>query len=206
MSGLVQKYRYGDIGMSGPQTDARVETTSPFVGGSPADGDCGVLWSLVYDELRGVARRQLRGGSDTLQATALVHEAYMRLAEDERVSSRGRAYFFGAAARAMRQILVDHARVRSRAKRGGGETPLTLKTGDAGVDSLTTDLLDLHRALEVLEELNPRQARVVECRYFAGLDVNETAEALAVSPRTVKRDWMLARAWLFRELRAGAEP
>ncbi len=192
--------------MSGQQTGDRVETTSLFVVDSLAQGERSVLWSRVYDELRRVARRQLRGGGDTLQATALVHEAYMRLTGDERVSSRGRAYFFGAAAQAMRQILVDHARMRARAKRGGGEKPLTLQTGDAGVDSLATDLLDLHRALKALEDLNPRQARVVECRFFAGLDVNETAEALAVSPRTVKRDWMLARAWLFRELRASGEP
>ncbi len=191
--------------MGSQDTDGRDETATPFAGAGPALDDPGVHWTLVYDELRRVARRQLRGDSDTLQATALVHEAYMRLAGDERVSSRGRAYFFAAAARAMRQILVDHARLRSRVKRGGGEKPLTLKTGDAEVDTLATDLLDLHRALEALEQLSPRQAGVVECRYFAGLDVNETAEALAISPRTVKRDWVLARAWLFRELRAGRE-
>lgn len=165
-----------------------------------------MFWSIVYDELRLVARRQLRSSNDTLQATALVHEAYMRLAEDARVLNRGRAYFFAAAARAMRQILVDHARARVRAKRGGGAAPVTLKTGDAEVENLSTDLLDLHRALEVLEQLNPRQARVVECRYFAGLDIEETAEALETSPRTVKRDWQLARAWLFRELEAGERP
>ena len=190
--------------MNGRETAGCVESTGSFVGVSPTMDDPGVPWTMVYDELRQVARRQLRGGGDTLQATALVHETYMRLAEDQRVSSRGRAYFFGAAARAMRQILVDHARKRARAKRGGGVAPVTLVTGDAGVDALATDLLDLHRALEILEELSPRQARVVECRYFAGLGVEETAEALAVSPRTVKRDWVLARAWLFRELRVDA--
>ncbi len=159
-----------------------------------------LLWSLVYDELRQIANRQWRGG-DTLPATALVHEAYMRLADDSRVLSRGRAYFFAAAANAMRQIAVDHARKRSRAKRGGGAARVTLKTGDAEVESLATDVLDLHHALETLAQLNARQARVVECRYFGGFDVNETAEALEISTRTVKRDWMLARAWLFRELR-----
>lgn len=164
------------------------------------EADPSPIWSLVYDELRQVARRQWRGG-DTLQATALVHEVYMRLADDARVMGRGRAYFFGAAVNAMRQIAIDHARKRSRAKRGGDAVPVTLKTGDAEVESLATDVLDLHHALEKLAQLNGRQARVVECRYFGGLDVDETAEALEISARTVKRDWMLARAWLFRELR-----
>ena len=167
---------------------------------STADSDS--YWSWVYQELRQVARRQLQKHRDTLQATALVHEAYVRLAEDERVLSRGRAYFFASAARAMRQILVDHARARSRAKRGGGSEPVTLKTGDAEIDGLGVDLLDLHRALEQLEALSPRQVQVVECRYFAGLGVKETARVLETSSRTVKRDWQLARAWLFRQLEA----
>jgi len=158
------------------------------------------LWSLVYNDLRHVARRQLRLGGDSLQTTVLVHEAYLRLADDQRVSSRGRAYFFGAAARAMRQILIQHARQRSRLKRGGGEVPVTLKTGDAEVGGFASDLLDLDRALERLEEVSPRQVRVVECRYFAGLSVEQTAEALEISTRTVKREWSLARARLYREL------
>ncbi len=175
-------------------------------GSSPADAalaadDPSLLWSVVYNELRQIANRQWRGSSHTLQATALVNEAYMRLAGDARVLSRGRAYFFGSAATAMRQIVVDHARKRSRAKRGGSADPITLKTNDAEVEGLATDVLDLHQALERLEQLAPRQARVVECRYFGGLTVSETAETLESSPRTVKRDWMVARAWLFRELR-----
>ena len=161
-----------------------------------------VLWPRVYDELRLVAKRQMRSGAVTLQATALVHEAYMRLAEDPNVRSRGRAYFFAAAAQSMRRIAIDHARARSRDKRGGGVAPVTLETQDAEVDRLADDVLDLHRALEVLEKLSPRQAGVVECRYFGGLDVQETAEALGTSPRTVKRDWTLARAWLYRHLGA----
>lgn len=160
-------------------------------------------WSVVYKELRGVAKRQLRRSHDTLQATALVHEAYLRLADAPRVMDRGRAYFFASAARAMRQILVDHARARACVKRGSGEAAVTLTTGNAEVDSVGIDVLDLHRALEALESLSPRQVRVVECRYFAGLDVEETANALETSPRTVKRDWQLARTWLFRHL--GAE-
>ncbi|MCG8459148.1 MAG: ECF-type sigma factor [Holophagales bacterium] len=176
-------------GSAGPPS----ETAAPA---DPAPG-----WSAVYDELRRLARRHVRRDADTLQPTALVHEAYLRLACDPRVVERGRSYFFAAAARAMRQILVDHARRRSRLKRGGDEGPLTLETGDGEVDAVALDLLDLHRALGVLERLEPRQARVVECRYLAGLEVEETAAALGISPRTVKRDWRLARAWLFRELR-----
>lgn len=167
---------------------------------STIKGGSSLIWPLVYDELRQIARRHWRRDGDTLRATALVHETYMRLAEDARVLSHGRAYFFAAAANAMRQIAVDHARKRSRAKRGGAAVPVTLKTSDAEVESLATDVLDLHHALEKLTQLNARQARVVECRYFGGLNVNETAEALEISARTVKRDWTLARAWLFREL------
>ncbi|MEM9555726.1 MAG: ECF-type sigma factor [Acidobacteriota bacterium] len=183
------------------KSDCRSRGSGPLRGDSSSN-DFGESWSVVYDELRAVARRQLRSGRDTLQATALVHEAYLRLGDDARVLDRGRAYFFAAAARAMRQILVDHARARARAKRGGGATPVTLKTGDAGAEDVGVDVLDLHRALEELETLSPRQARVVECRYFGGLDVVETAEALDTSPRTVKRDWRLARTWLFRQLGA----
>lgn len=176
------------------------ELSSTYEGFAMTEGGSDLIWSLVYDELRQVARRRWRGDGDTLQATALVHEAYMRLADDKRLLNRGRAYFFAAAANAMRQIAVDHARRRSRAKRGGDAAPVTLKTSDAEVEGLATDLLDLHHALERLAKLNARQARVVECRYFGGLDVKETAEGLGISPRTVKRDWMVARAWLFREL------
>lgn len=158
------------------------------------------FWPRVYDELRWVAKRQMRSGAVTLQATALVHEAYMRLADDPNVRSRGRAYFFAAAAQSMRRIAIDHARARSRDKRGGGLAPVTLETWDAEVDGLADDVLDLHRALEALEKLSPRQAGVVECRYFGGLDIQETAEALGTSARTVKRDWTLARAWLYRHL------
>ncbi len=186
--------------MKDRQPQAREPASSDSGDMAPAADQRGEFWSLVYDELRLIARRQLHGGGATLQATVLVHEAYMRLAEDERVLSRGRGYFFASAAQAMRQIAVDHARKRSRSKRGGGAEPVTLKTADAEVDGLAADLVDLHQALERLEELNPRQARVVECRYFAGLNVEETAAALGTSSRTVKRDWMVARAWLFREL------
>ena len=162
------------------------------------------LVPLIYDELHILAHRALaRERPDhTLQSTALVHEAYMKMVDDTSVSRQGRAYFFGAAARAMRQVLVDHARRRAAAKRGAGAAPVTFDEGQVGVDAFAGDLLDLDGALDRLAALNPRQARVVECRYFGGLSVEETADALGVSPRTVKYDWALARSWLYRTLKA----
>ncbi len=160
------------------------------------------LVPLIYDELREMAHRQLaRERRDlTLQTTALVHEAYLKLVDDTRVTHRGRAYFFAAAARAMRQILVDRARRRNAAKRGGGAEMVTLEEEDASVDAYAVELLDLDDALERLAERSPRQVRVVECRFFAGMSVEETAEVLGVSPRTVESDWAMARAWLFQAL------
>jgi RNA polymerase sigma-70 factor, ECF subfamily len=168
-------------------------------------GDGGVLDRLVpliYDELRAMAHRQLarERGDLTLQTTALVHEAYLKLVDDTKVTRRGRAYFFAAAARAMRQVLVDRARRRNAAKRGGGVEAVRLDGAQVAADDLVAELLDLDRALDQLAALNPRHARVVECRFFAGMSVEETAEALDVSPRTVKYDWALARAWLFDAL------
>lgn len=156
------------------------------------------LFPLVYDELRRLARRQLAGEvtGHTLDTTALVHEAYIRLVDGTRVGPVGRGYFFGAAARAMRRILVEHARRRRAAKRGGGLNPVTLAGNDAAVDACADELIDLDRALEELAALNPRHARVVECRFFGGLDIEETAAVLGVSDRTVKSDWAVARAWL----------
>jgi RNA polymerase sigma-70 factor, ECF subfamily len=162
-----------------------------------------LLFPYVYEELRVMARRQLaleRGGH-TLCTTALVHEAYLKLAGRSGLEAQGRAYFFGAAARAMRQILVDHARrVRVRDAKA-----LTLAVDEdmADVDSFAADIMDLHAALERLAQIDERAARVIECRFFGGLSTEETAEVLAVSPRTVKRDWMIARAWLHRELGRG---
>jgi RNA polymerase sigma-70 factor, ECF subfamily len=160
------------------------------------------LVPLVYDELREMAQRQLgrEHGAVTIQTTELVHEAYLRLVDHERVTRQGRAYFFGAAARAMRQVLTEAARRRGAQKRGGGEAPITLDDDLTGVDAYASELLDLDRALSELEKVNPRHARVVECRYFGGLSVEEAAAALDVSPRTVKSDWALARAWLYAAL------
>jgi RNA polymerase sigma-70 factor, ECF subfamily len=161
----------------------------------------------VYDELRRQAERAMRreGGEHTLQATALVHESYLRLVDQRRVEWRNRGHFFAIASTVMRRVLVDHARARLTAKRGGGVAPISLagaeRGGEHGTDDV--DLLALHEALERLAALDPEQARLVELRYFGGLTIEETAEALDVSPATVKREWALARAWLRREL-AGA--
>jgi len=159
--------------------------------------------ALLYDELRSLAHRQLarEGGGVSLHTTELVHEAYLRLADEGELRDRGRAYFFGAAAQAMRRVLVDAARRRGAAKRGGDRTRVTLGEGHLAVDAYAADLLDLDRALTLLESERPRLARVVELRFFGGLNVEETAQALGVSPRTVKGDWALARAWLHDALR-----
>jgi RNA polymerase sigma-70 factor, ECF subfamily len=161
------------------------------------------LLPLVYDELRQMARRHIarERRQRTLSTTGLVHEAYLKLVDQTQAPIRSRAYFFAAAARAMRQVLVDAARRRNRIKRGSGEAPLDLSDYQVAVDDFAAELDDLDEALTRLAALFPRQARVVECRFFGGLSVEETAEALDLAPRTVKRDWALARAWLFRELR-----
>lgn len=138
----------------------------------------------------------------TLQATALVNEAYLRLVDQSRVEWKNRAHFFGVAAQVMRRILVDHARSRLADKRGAGAKRLTLDDANVGApeEAGGIDVLDLHEALERLAVLDQTQARVVELRYFSGLNIEETAEALDISPATVKREWSVARAWLRREL------
>lgn len=176
---------------------ARSETDAP-----PLDR----IVTLVYDDLRAIAAGHLRAdGADlTLSPTELVHEAYLRLADSTRVTARGRAYFFAAAARAMRRIIVDHARRRRRLKRGGGERPITLDDATAVAGGTPIDVLDLERGLEELHAIAARQVRVVECRFFGGLSVDDTALALGVTTRTVNRDWQFARAWLYDYLRTPA--
>lgn len=161
------------------------------------------LLPLVYDELRRQARRLMRAqpAGHTLQTTALVHEAYLRLVGQSHVEWQGRAHFLGVAAKAMRSVLVDHARARRAAKRGGSARTITLGDGGgiAGPQS-SVDVLALDEALERLAELDPRKGRLVELRYFGGLGIEEAAVVLGVSPATVKRDWATSRAWLRREL------
>jgi RNA polymerase sigma factor (TIGR02999 family) len=168
-------------------------------GGLPPLGE---LVPLVYEELRQMAHWQLvrEHQNVTLQTTALAHEAYLKLVDDSRVTRLGRAYFFAAAARAMRQVLVDAARRRGAAKRGGGAPLMTVVCEGKRVDAYAFELLDLDRALEDLGRRNPRHMQVVECRFFGGMSVEETAAALDVSARTIKADWALARAWLYRLL------
>jgi RNA polymerase sigma-70 factor (ECF subfamily) len=162
----------------------------------------GELVPLVYDELHEMAHWQLsrEHRNVTLQTTALVNEAYLRLVDSTRVTRLGRAYFFAAAARAMRQVLVDAARRRGAAKRGSGAPLMSVDREGERVDAFASDLLDLDRALEDLGRHNPRHMQVVECRFFGGMSVEETAVALDVSERTIKADWALARAWLHQVL------
>lgn len=170
------------------------------------DAAASQLLPIVYDELHRAAARAMRNedSGHTLQPTALVNEVYLRLVGQTRAGWRNRAQFFGVAAQVMRRVLVDHARTRKSAKRGGGEHAITLDDlRDASEASASPDqlqILELHEALEKLEALDPDQARVVELRYFTGLNIEETAEAMGISPATVKREWAVARAWLHREL------
>ena len=189
---------------SGPQAHPAPDVTALLISwGSGERSAADRLIPAVYAELHRQAARALRreGNEHTLQATALVHEAYLRLVDQRRVEWRNRAQFFGIAAEVMRRVLVDHARARLAAKRGGGMQRLSLdEIGDVSNAGGDTDVLALHDALERLALLDADQARLVELRYFGGLNIEETADALGVSPATVKREWTLARAWLRREL------
>lgn len=171
------------------------------------------LFQSLYEELRNVARQQRRRweGNYTLNTTALIHETYLKLVDQEEADWRDRSHFYATAATAMRHILVNYAERRKAAKRGGGQTRVPLSEVERApgepnpVSAETaTEVLALHGALERLEKLSERQCRVVECRFFAGLPIPETATALGVSSATVKRDWAAASAWLYRELRPGS--
>jgi RNA polymerase sigma factor (TIGR02999 family) len=160
------------------------------------------LTPLVYEELRQLATRYMRRErlGHTLQTTALIHEAYLRLIDANDVNWQSRAHFFAIAAKLMRRILVEHARRRDAHKRGGSVIRLPLDETLAVADKTDVDLLAIDEALDRLAAVDPQQARVVELRFFSGLSVEETAAALGVSPKTVKRDWSVARAWLRREI------
>jgi RNA polymerase sigma factor (TIGR02999 family) len=184
--------------------DAREDVTQVLA--QMKDGDkraADRLLPLVYDEFRALARHYLSQErmNHTLQPTALVHEAYMKLVDQTRVDWQGKNHFFAVAAQAMRRILVDHARSRQRDKRGGGRARVALDEACALSPQKDEDVLALDEALEKLASIDPRQAKVVELRFFGGMNVDEVAKALGVSKRTVEGDWTFARAWLARELR-----
>ena len=188
-------------------------STSPdddHPGGPPpestvAGGGLDDLFPVVYEELRRVAHRHLRGErpGHTLGTTALVHEAYLEMAKLDHLRWPGRAFTLAAASRAMRRILIDYAVARRAQKRGGGVAPEALDDAVAMAISRSDELLALDEALDRLAGVNERYGRVVECRFFGGMSVEETAEALGTSAATVKRDWTVARAWLNRELGDG---
>jgi RNA polymerase sigma factor (TIGR02999 family) len=163
------------------------------------------LLPIVYDQLRDIAAQQMRGEAEnnTLQPTALVHEAYLKLVDQSRVDWKGRTHFVAVAAQAMRRILVDHARHRQALKRGGAFQRITLDERLASEWQTDQDLLSLECALEKLSQLDQCQAQIVELRFFGGLQIDEVAEALGMSKRSVEREWTMIRAWLRRELSEG---
>ena len=196
---------------SGDAPEARGEVTALLIAGRGGDHEAYArVFPLVYEHLRAVARAQLRRdvrhriGGHTLSTTAVVHEAWFRLADPSRLDVHDRSHFLAIAARAMRQVLVEHARRFRAVKRGGGVAPLELDAaGDAGAlaaDERSEVLVALDEALVRLAAFSPRLAQVTECRYFGGLTEEETAEALGITARTVRRDWVKARAWLHTEL------
>ena len=196
-----------------------VSDTIPHKAERAANGESGVTellidWSngdegaldrlipLVYEELRAIAQRHLsrEESGHTLQSTALVHEAYLRLVDQDRVKWQNRAHFFAVSAQLIRRILVDHARRRQAGKRGGAAPELTLDESLVAAQDKKMDLVALDDALNDLARMEPQQARVVELRFFGGLTIAESAKALDMAPATVQRHWVTARAWLFREL------
>jgi RNA polymerase sigma-70 factor, ECF subfamily len=176
--------------------------------GEVAQGDqqaVSKLMPLVYSELRRLAGRYMNRerSEHTLQPTALVHEAYLKLVQNPPVEWQNRAHFFGIAAQLMRQILIDYARGHGREKRGGGQQVLPLEGAIVFSPEKSTELLRIDESLQRLTKLDPRQARIVELRFFGGLTVEETAQVMGVSPKTVKREWSMAKAWLHGDLKRG---
>ena len=164
----------------------------------------GKLLPLVYGELHRQAVRAFsrESAGHTLQPTALVNEVYLRLVKQDEMKWQNRAQFFALAAQMMRRILVSHARARKAAKRGGGDTCITLEEGVAAAPERDVNLLAIDEALTRLETVDPEKSRMVELRFFSGLSIEETAEVMGVSPRTIDRQWQTAKAWLYREIRA----
>lgn len=191
-----------EAGMAESSSETKGEITHLLI--SWRNGDQGAadqLFSILYQELRILARRQLHGGKDaTLGTTALVHEAYVKLLESSRVEVKDRGHFFALASRVMRQIVVDYARRKTATKRGGKEPKVELDDNAGAASSTVQELIEVNEALKKLEALDPRMGKLVELRYFGGLSVEETAKILETSERTVKRDWQKARAFLYHEL------
>ncbi len=160
------------------------------------------LLPLVYDEMRRIASRYLRRErvGHTLQTTALVHEAYLRLIDQQQVNWQSRAHFYGIAAQMMRRILIDHAREQQADKRGGGMPKIAIDEALDAAEEKEVDLIALDDALNTLAKLDEQQSRIVELRFFGGLTIEETAAVLHISPATIKREWVMAKAWLHREL------
>jgi RNA polymerase sigma factor (TIGR02999 family) len=188
------------------QPDSAGEVTRLLV--QVRDGDTGAmdrLLPLVYGELRRVAGRQLRRerGEHTLGASALIHEAYLKLVDQAQVDWKSREHFFAVAARAMRQVLIDYARKRNAEKRGADWDRTTFDKKQIGFDTPLEEVLALDAALGRLDQIDPRLRRVVEYRFFCGLTEQETADLLQVNVRTIQRDWLKARAWLYKELYPG---
>ena len=167
------------------------------------DGAASKLIPVVYDELRRLAASYMRRErpDHTLQATALVHEAFLKLVEQRSVNWQSRAHFFGVAAQLMRRILIDHARGHLRQKRGGEHKKVSLDEAFIFSEQQSAELLAVDESLTRLSKLDQRQGRVVELRFFGGLSVGEAAEVLGISPKTVKRDWSIAKAWLYADLK-----
>ena len=187
-----------------PDPERSKEVTELLAGWSQGDLQAReAVMTLVYNELRQLAASYVRRerSDHTLQATALVHEAYLRLVEQDSVNWQNRHHFFGAVANLMRRILVDHARCHAAEKRGGGIARVPLTEAIAMSQEQPAELLVLDESLTRLAAVDPQQGRIVELRVFAGLSVEETAEVLGISPATVKRDWAVAKAWLLREIR-----
>lgn len=185
------------------QPGAKHDLTSLLLDWSRGNPDAlNQLAPLIYEELHRMASRQLRRerNEHTLQSTALVHEVYLKLIDQDRVQWQDRNHFFAVASQMIRHILVDHARARFAAKRGSGQVQLEFDESIALPGKSDKDLLALDDAMQALAQLDQRQSRIVELRFFGGLSIEESAEVLNVSPATVKRDWNVARAWLYRQL------
>ena len=185
-----------------------VEITTLLAQAKQGDADAeSNLVPLIYNELRAIARNYMRRerADHTLQATVLVHEAFLQLVGDSKIEWQNRAHFFALASRVMRRILVDHARAAHAQKRPGARQKVELESGLVFVEAQSADLLALDAALERLAAWDPRQSSIVEMRFFAGLSFEEIAEVLGISDRTAKRDWMMARNWLYRKLSKGKQ-